>query len=116
MADLPGTIPATLERAVTKFGDLEALVDGDTRCTFAELFLAVDEAARAFVASGVEPGDRVAIWAPNIGEWVIAANAVHRVGAVLVTVNTRFKGEEAAYLLRTSGARLLLTVTDFLDT
>src|SRR5262249_40149287 len=63
-----------------------------------------------------EAGDRVAIWAPNIGEWVIAASAVHRAGAVLVTLNTRFKGDEAAYIIRASGARLLFTVTDFLDT
>lgn len=114
--DLPPTIPAALERAVARFGDREALVDGDTRLTFAQLFAAVDEATRALVASGVEAGDRVAIWAPNIGEWVIAASAAHRAGAVLVTVNTRFKGDEAAYLLRTAGARLLFTVTDFLDT
>src|SRR5262245_7856702 len=114
--DLPQTVAGALERAVAKFGDREALKDGDTRLTFTELRDAVDEAARALIASGVAAGDRVAIWAPNIGEWVIAASAVHRAGGMVVTLNTRFKGDEAAYIIRTSGARLLFTVTDFLDT
>jgi acyl-CoA synthetase (AMP-forming)/AMP-acid ligase II len=46
----------------------------------------------------------------------VASLAVHRVGAVLVTLNTRYKGPEAAHILNASGARLLFTVTDFLDT
>jgi acyl-CoA synthetase (AMP-forming)/AMP-acid ligase II len=113
---VPPTIPAVLARAATRFAEGEALVDGDTRLTFAALAEAVDEATRALMASGVEAGDRVAIWAPNCGEWVIAALAVHRAGAAIVPINTRFKAPEAAYLLARSGARLLFTVTDFLDT
>ena len=67
------TIPAVLERAAERFADGEALVDGDLRLTFRSWPAAADEAARALVASGIEPGDRVAIWAPNIAEWVVAA-------------------------------------------
>jgi acyl-CoA synthetase (AMP-forming)/AMP-acid ligase II len=113
---LPATVPAVLERAARRFGDREALVDGDLRLTFAQLADAVDEASRAIIASGVQPGDRVAIWAPNMAEWAIAALGVHRSGAAVVPLNTRFKGEEAAYILQASGARMLFTVTDFLDT
>jgi acyl-CoA synthetase (AMP-forming)/AMP-acid ligase II len=76
----------------------------------------VREAARAFIALGVEPGDRVAIWAPNTWEWVVALGGLHTAGAVLVPLNTRFKGQEAAYILQKSGAKVLLTVTDFLGT
>ncbi len=112
--DLPTTIPALLERAAGLFGEREGLVEADRRLTFAELAAEVDVAARALVASGVEPGDRVGIWGPNIGEWVVAALAVHRVGGVVVTLNTRFKGAEAGHVLRTSGASMLFTVTDFL--
>jgi HIP---CoA ligase len=112
--DLPGTVAAALERAVARFGAIEAVADEGTRWTYAELFARVDRAARALVASGVEPGDRVAIWCPNIADWVVVASAVHRVGAVLVPLNTRFKGPEAAHVLGASGARLLFTVTDFL--
>ncbi|HEY8525854.1 MAG TPA: FadD3 family acyl-CoA ligase [Acidimicrobiales bacterium] len=110
------TIPGAVERAAERYGDGEALVDGDLRLSFRDLAARVDEAARALVAWGLGPGDRVAIWAPNMAEWVIAALGAYRAGAVVVTVNTRFKGGEAAHVLRTSGARLLFTVTDFLDT
>lgn len=115
-AELPRTIPAALERAVERWGDREALVDGTDRWTWAELGADVDRAARAFVASGIEHGDRVGIWCPNLGEWVVAALGLQRIGAAVATMNTRFKGDEAAYNLRTAGSRMLLTVTDFLDT
>ena len=111
-----GTIPAVLERAAARFGEREGLVDGDRRLTFADLAAAADDAARAYVASGIEPGDRIAIWAPNMGDWVVAALGALRAGAVVATVNSRFKGGEAAHVLSTAGARLLVTVTDFLDT
>ena len=64
---------------------------------------------------GIAKGDRVAIWAPNIWEWIVCALAIHTVGGVMVPVNTRYKGIEAAYLLEKSGAKALFTVTDFLD-
>ena len=110
------TIPAVLERAAARFGEAEGLVEGDRRLSFADLAAAADRAARAFVAHGVEPGDRVAVWAPNMADWAIAALGAFRAGAVVVTVNTRFKGNEAAHVLRTAEARVLVTVTDFLDT
>ncbi len=68
------------------------------------------------VASGIEPGDRVAIWAPNCTEWVIAALGIFTAGGVLVPLNTRFKGGEARYVLERADVKLLFTVTDFLDT
>ena len=73
-------------------------------------------AERAFIAAGLEPGDRVGMWAPNIGEWVIAALGALGAGGVLVPLNTRFKGAEAAFVLERSGARFLCTVNGFLDT
>jgi len=114
--ETPETIPAVLRRAAADHGALEAVVDPGGRPTFAEIEAQVDLRARALVASGVEPGDRVALWAPNGLEWVVLSFAVYAVGAVLVPINTRFKGAEAAHILRTSGARTLFTVTDFLDT
>jgi HIP---CoA ligase len=119
------TIPALVERAAERFGSREALVDGDAagadgrdvrRLTFGELAAATDEAARAYIAHGLQPGDRVAIWAPNSARWVVAALGAYRAAGVVTTVNTRFKGPEAAHVVRTAGARLLVTVTDFLHT
>jgi HIP---CoA ligase len=113
---LPQTIGEVVRRAADRFGDAEAFVDGDIRRSFRELADEVEQAARAFVASGIEPGDRVAIWAPNCHEWAVAELGLHTAGAVLVPLNTRFKGREAGYVLGTSRARMLFTVTDFLDT
>jgi acyl-CoA synthetase (AMP-forming)/AMP-acid ligase II len=100
--------------AASQFEDDEALVDGSTRLTFRQLQDRVGLTARAMIASGIAAGDRVAIWAPNSADWVVVSFAVYAVGGVLVPLNTRYKGEEAGYVLRTSGARLLFSVTDFL--
>ena len=108
------TIPHVVEHAASSWGDDEALVDGEIRLTFAELRDQVHRAARAVAGAGVAKGDRVAIWAPNIHEWVVAGLGALCAGAVLVPLNTRFKGPEAAYVLRKSGARLLFTVSGFL--
>jgi acyl-CoA synthetase (AMP-forming)/AMP-acid ligase II len=95
---------------------VEAVVDGDRRVTYAELRARVDAAARALLAVGIERGDRVAIWAPNSLEWIVAALGVTTAGATLVPVNTRFRGAEAAFVLARSGARILFTVRGFLGT
>jgi acyl-CoA synthetase (AMP-forming)/AMP-acid ligase II len=113
----PGrTIPGITAAAVGRFGDRVAMEDGSTRLTYAELAEEAGTFAAALVASGIEPGDRVAIWAFNSAAWVVAALGLSQAGAVLVPINTRFKGGEAADLLGRSGARALVTVTDFLGT
>jgi HIP---CoA ligase len=113
---LPLTIPAIVARAADRFGDREALVDERGRLSFAGLADAAADAARALIASGIEAGDRVSIWAPNTTEWAIAALGIYRAGAVLVPLNTRFKAAEAAYILDRADVKLLFTVTDFLAT
>jgi HIP---CoA ligase len=113
---LPATIPGLVARAAASFADREALVDERARLTFAQLADHVHRAGRALVASGVEPGDRVGIWAPNCTEWVIAALGISAAGAAIVPLNTRFKGAEARYVLERADVKLLFTVTDFLDT
>ena len=109
-----GTVPRLVEDAAQRHGAIEALVDGDLRLTYAELAPEVDRHARGFVAAGVEAGERVAVWAPNCAEWMLGALGALRAGAVLVPLNTRFKGGEAAYIVRTAGATTLLTVRGFL--
>ena len=116
-----GTLPALLHDVAVRHGDRPAVVDvaADGRpitIAFAELEQQARAVAKGWMALGVEPGDRVAVWAPNIWEWIVAALGLSCAGGVLVPVNTRFKGAEAAFVLRKSGARALLTVTDFLGT
>jgi HIP---CoA ligase len=110
------SIPALAQWAAARYGDREAVVDGDTRLTFVELAALARQTTRAAVAQGVEPGDRVAVWAPNSCEWIVAALGALGAGAWLVPVNTRFKGEEAAYVLGRADAAALFTVRGFLDT
>jgi acyl-CoA synthetase (AMP-forming)/AMP-acid ligase II len=96
------TIPRLVDDGASRHGGAEALVDGDLRLTY------------AFVAAGVGAGERVAVWAPNCAEWMLAALGALRAGTVLVPLNTRFKGGEAAYIIRSSGATTLVTVRGFL--
>ncbi len=110
------SIPMMLRDAARSDPEGEAVVTGTQRVTYAELERMAARAARALLASGIERGDRVALWAPNSLEWIVAALGITTAGAVLVPVNTRFKGAEAAYILERSRARVLFTVRGFLDT
>lgn len=110
----PDTIPAAVRTAAERFGERTAIEDGAVRLSFAELDAARLRAARAFCAAGLESGDRVAIWAPNLAEWIVAAIGLQSAGGVLVPLNTRMKGGEAAYVLRKTRARMLCTVGEFL--
>lgn len=111
------TIPAQIFEAGRRFADRVAIRGEDGAET---LYLDLEPQALAvaggLIAAGVRPGDRVAIWAPNQPEWIIAALGIQAAGAVLVPLNTRLKGREAAHILGRSGARLLFTVGSFLGT
>ena len=109
-----GSVAGLVRAAGTRFAEREAIVDDDVRMSFADLADAVGRAARATIAAGVEKGDRVSIWAPNMHAWAVAALGAVSTGAVLVPINTRFKGPEAAYVLAKSRARVLFTVEGFL--
>jgi acyl-CoA synthetase (AMP-forming)/AMP-acid ligase II len=98
-----------------RFGVADAVVDGDIRLSFADIARNMRAVARSLIAAGVEPGDRVAIWAPNSAAWITAALGVHAAGAWLVPLNTRLKGAEAAYILEKTDARTLFAVDGFLD-
>ena len=108
------TLPQVVAEAAAAYGSRLAITDGEVRLSYAELDAARIQAARAFVAAGLEKGERIAIWAPNIYQWIVAAIGAQSVGGVLVPLNTRYKGSEAAYILRSSGAKMLFTVGDFL--
>jgi HIP---CoA ligase len=108
------SIPNAVRITARRYPTTEALVDGEVRLTFAELEVAMLDAVRAMIAVGVREGTRVGLWAPNGGRWVLAALGVLGAGGIVVPINTRFKGAEAAFVLNRSGAEALVTVTDFL--
>ena len=82
-----GTTPKLVLAQAAHWGDHPAVVDGDVTITYAQLASRVEEAARAFIAAGIRPGDRASIWAPNIHEWVVAALGLHSAGGVLVPLS-----------------------------
>jgi acyl-CoA synthetase (AMP-forming)/AMP-acid ligase II len=114
MNALPATIPHAAEAAARRWGDALALIEGDARFSFAEIWDECRRAASALLERGVTRGDRIAIWAPNRREWVIAAVAAQTCGAAIVPLNTRLKGREAGDILRRTRAQILFAVTDFL--
>jgi fatty-acyl-CoA synthase len=109
------TIGANLLRTAARWPDREALVEVATgrRWTYAELSADVDAVARGFLALGIEKGDRVGIWAPNVAEWVLVQYAIARIGAVLVNINPAYRTHEVAYVLRQAGVRTLVSAESF---
>ncbi len=108
------TLAAVLKRTAGQYPNHMAIEDGDLHLTYGQLHGYALKAARALISLGVGHGDKVAIWAPNGHEWVIAALGAQCVGAVLVPVNTRMKGPEVQYILSRSGAKVLFCVGQFL--
>jgi acyl-CoA synthetase (AMP-forming)/AMP-acid ligase II len=109
-----GTIPGLVRVARERHAARAAIEDGATTLTYAALAEQVERASRALMSLGIVKGDRVALWAPNVAEWIVAALGVHAAGGVVVPINTRFKANEAGYVLKKSGARVLFTVSGFL--
>ncbi|MDP9117662.1 MAG: FadD3 family acyl-CoA ligase [Actinomycetota bacterium] len=114
MSGEPRTTPAAVISAAARFPDLEAIVDGQTRLTFAQLHDQVRLLARFYLAEGVRPGDRVAIWSPNTGHWVLAALGAHYAGATLVPINTRYTAHEAGDILLRARVKILVVAGWFL--
>jgi acyl-CoA synthetase (AMP-forming)/AMP-acid ligase II len=110
-----GAIPKMALANADEFGAATSVADGDLRVSFADMADAMTTVARALIASGVQPGDRVGIWAPNSAVWIKAALGAQAAGAWLVPINTRFKADELAYIVEKAGLRLLFTVASFLD-
>jgi HIP---CoA ligase len=109
------TVPAAVAAAAGKFGDGLALAEpGGPRISYHQLHQQTTTVARALIAEGVTPGDRVAIWSPNTHHWVLAAFGALSAGATLVPVSTRFTGPEALDVITRSGASALIVADRFL--
>ena len=114
--DRPRTIVEMLAATVAKFGDREALVDDRARLTFQELEQRCNNLAGALQSYGVKKGDRVAILMSNCWEYVVTYYANARLGAINVLLNWRCAGPELEYMLKDSGAKVLLMGPEFWDT
>jgi fatty-acyl-CoA synthase len=97
-----------LERSAHVWPGKVAVIYGRRRLTYAEFAAEAARVAGALRASGVGPGDRVAYLMPNLPEMLVAHFAVPLAGGVLVAINTRLTAEEVSYILRHSGAKVLV--------
>ncbi|MFO1376077.1 MAG: AMP-binding protein [Steroidobacteraceae bacterium] len=109
------TVGGVLQDAAARWPAREALVVASqgVRLTYAELLREVDRLAHGFLAMGLQPGDRVGIWAPNRLEWVLTQFATARAGLVLVNVNPAYRVTELAYALGKVGCRALVLAPTF---
>ncbi len=92
-ASIPGALDATADRLPGRGGHRRRRPPPDLGASCARRR---SRRRRAFVAAGIEPGDRVGIWAPNCWEWVAALPGLQPAGGVAVPLNSRYKGGEAA--------------------
>lgn len=113
-AELPTTLPQVIARGARLYGDTPAIVEDEGVISYTALEHRSRAVAASLIALGVAAGERVAIWAPNRADWILAACGVHAAGAVLVPINTRMKGFEAAEILERSSAKVLFCIGDFL--
>jgi fatty-acyl-CoA synthase len=112
------TVGGLLEEMARRYPENDCLVypDRNLRYSYRAFDALCDRVAKGLLKIGVKRGDHVAIWATNVPEWVVLQFATAKIGAVLVTVNTSYKGTELEYVLRQSDATTLFLVRGFKDT
>jgi fatty-acyl-CoA synthase len=105
------TIGGLLNEVAARFPGNECLVDlpGRRRYVYRDFLSAVNRLARGFLRLGVNKGDHLALWAPNLSEWVVTEFALMKIGAVLVSVDMNAQAQQLEYLLHQSDARGLIT-------
>lgn len=112
---LEQTIGDCLEQAARRHAaDLALVVKHQgIRWTYEEYLHRVDRLAAGLLAIGLEPGDRVGIWAPNCVEWCLTQFATARIGAIMVCINPAYRLHELEYVLNKAGCRALVTAETF---
>ncbi len=115
VALLDETIPANLANTIARHADREALVSlqQDIRWTYAEFGERVRALATGMMAAGLEVGDRVGLWAPNVAEWTLVQYATAEIGVILVNINPAYRTHELAYAVNQSGCRWVIASPEF---
>jgi fatty-acyl-CoA synthase len=117
-ADVPllgETIGQSLDLAVQRWGDREALVSPshDVRWTWREFAGRVDALAAGFLALGLERGARIGVWSLNRPEWTLTQFAAAKAGIILVTINPAYRLSELEFALAKVGCAAIVTATAF---
>jgi len=105
------TVSGVFEQSTERWPERPALVvrHQDIRWSYRELKAKVDAFAAGLIALGLEPGERIGVWAPNCAEWVIAQFATAKAGLILVNVNPAYRLPELEYALNTVDCAALIT-------
>ena len=104
----PNTLTGLLAERVTACPEDPALEYRDSIMTYQELEIRSRRVAQGLKGRGLGPGDRVAVWLPNIPAYVVLCFALARLGAIAVAVNTRYRSMEVEDIVARSGARMLV--------
>lgn len=109
------TIGGALEETTRNHADQPALIvpHQDVRWTYAELNNRADAVAANLIALGLQPGDRVGLWAPNCAEWVVTQFATAKAGLILVNINPAYRLSELEYALNKVGCKALVLAEKF---
>jgi fatty-acyl-CoA synthase len=104
------TIPQAFGETAAKFADRDGLIvrHQNLRLTWRQLHDEVERTARGLIALGLQPQDRVGVWATNCAEWVYLQLGCARAGLVQVNVNPAYRAHELAYVLKRSGMKALV--------
>jgi fatty-acyl-CoA synthase len=109
------TIGRTFEETARRFAAHDALIvpHQEVHWTYAELSERVDALARGLLDLGLNPGDRIGIWAPNCAEWTITQFASAGIGLILVNINPSYRQSELEFCLNKAACRALITAAGF---
>src|SRR5215471_6496705 len=105
------TIGDCFDQTCAAHPDAPALISRhqDIRWSYAEMKSRVDALAAGLLALGLEPGDRIGIWAPNCAEWALTQFAAAKAGLILVNINPAYRLSEAEYALNKVGCKAIVT-------
>ncbi len=111
------TLGQCLEKWALKLPEHDFLVypDRGLRFSYSEFNQRVDLLARGLIKIGMQPGDKLGIWANNVPDWMTLMFATAKIGVILVTVNTNYKSHELEFLLKNSDIKTLCLVNGFRD-
>jgi fatty-acyl-CoA synthase len=109
------TIGDMFDDIAARFPDNDALIvhHQNVRFTYKQLHNVVDACAMAFLALGIQKGERVGIWSPNRYEWTVTQFATAKIGAILVNINPSYRLNELEYALNQSGCSTIVIADQF---
>lgn len=116
---MDATLGDLLDLRASEIPEKEALVYRypeiglNLRLSYREYNEEVDRLAKGLIAFGIERGDHVAVWAPNVPEWIFLEMALAKIGAILVTVNTNYRATEIEYVLKQGDVAALFMVEEY---